>query len=417
MIPNQLQSDTPTFLRLARRSKAPERGNSASDGPFFCADDSEIVRHLAQDGNVGRVLRDNLVAFDVDHSRLADTLVSYLGSTFSIRSGGDGFGEHWYYDAPNWEGNQTEISTDQQNIGSLRSGNSYCLVPPSIHDETGDQYRLESDQSVTSVTVSELKSVLSEYQSQTANTGGSGGGGAASGVGGASAPVPEEYPNRDANWQTVRSWLAQNGLLDRLDQNGSADWSGDEFAVGKCLAEGGFSESVIYEVLSRFHPNAKWHRRDENYRKLTVQKVIESAVDDPHVEFSNSGDMGADASESRKTEESGSGRTLSGGDNTMNYDTKDTLVHYQADSPSEAEDGDRVVRVELTNMNGQGDNGDRVDQDFVSFEKGTLREDGEFGVSPQFSGDPQSSKSVGSADPEDLRLIAESLEKMADQIE
>ena len=98
----------------------------------------------------------------------------------------------------------------------------------------------------------------------------------------------------------------------------------------------------------------------------------------------------------------------------MEYNTIENLTVYNADSVEEAEDGDRVIRVELTNMSGTGDDGEPVDTDFVTITKGTLRENGDFGVAPEF---PGQSKSVGSADPDDLRLIASGLEEVADSIE
>jgi len=97
----------------------------------------------------------------------------------------------------------------------------------------------------------------------------------------------------------------------------------------------------------------------------------------------------------------------------MDYNTKENLTVFEADSAEEAEDGDRVIRVELTNMNGTGDDGEPVDTDFVTITKGTLRENGDFGVAPEF---PGQSKSVGSADPDDLRLIAEGLEEVAEKV-
>ena len=99
--------------------------------------------------------------------------------------------------------------------------------------------------------------------------------------------------------------------------------------------------------------------------------------------------------------------------NDFDYTSKESLTVYNADSPDKAEDGERVIRAEVTNMKGHDENGE-VDTDFVTISKGKLREDGDFGVSPEFNGD---SKSVGSANPEDLRLIAEGLQQMADQVE
>jgi hypothetical protein len=128
--------------------------------------------------------------------------------------------------------------------------------------------------------------------------------------------------------------------------------------------------------------------------------------------------MDDNTSERRKTEESGEGRTLRRGDNDMSsnnfdYTSKESLTVYNADSAEDAEDGDRVVRAEVTNMQGHDENGE-VDTDFVTISKGTLRDNGEFGVSPEY---PSDNKSVGSADPDDLRLIAEALEQIADQLD
>jgi hypothetical protein len=66
-------------------------------------------------------------------------------------------------------------------------------------------------------------------------------------------------------------------------------------------------------------------------------------------------------------------------------------------------------------MSGTDDEGERVDTDFVSINKGRAADNGEFGVSPEFN--QQGSKSIGAASAEDLRLIAEGIEKMADRIQ
>jgi len=421
MIPSQLESEEPTFLRIAERSKAPKRGNSAKTGPFYHASDSELISHLGSGGNIARVLRDDLVAFDVDTQRLDELLENELGSTFTVESGGTGFGFHRYYRCSEWDTNHIQFSDDGVNLGSLRTGNSYCLAPPSEHDETRDRYTVSNDRQIRSVSVGSLDSVVSELKSQHQPAAA-----AAAGVGSASQTdrggtdesIPSEYPNRDRPFSECKQILSQNDLLEKLNRTSSSDWSGTEFVLCKCLAEQGTSVDSIYNTLSRLHRSAKWHNGSSSlsvseYRSLTVQKAIEKACTDPYVEF-GTGDMEAsEASESRKTE-SGDGNRTTGGENDMNYNTKENLTVYNADSVEEAKDGDRVIRVELTNMTGTGDDGEPVDTDFVTITKGTLKENGDFGVAPEF---PGQSKSVGAASPEDLRLIAEGLEEMAEQVE
>jgi hypothetical protein len=69
------------------------------------------------------------------------------------------------------------------------------------------------------------------------------------------------------------------------------------------MAEGGFALDVIIQTMDRFRTDqAKWHRRDEEYRLRTVHKAIEAAVEDEYVDFSDTADMDAEASERRKTD-------------------------------------------------------------------------------------------------------------------
>ncbi|MFB6186167.1 MAG: hypothetical protein ABEI86_04775 [Halobacteriaceae archaeon] len=103
---------------------------------------------------------------------------------------------------------------------------------------------------------------------------------------------------------------------------------------------------------------------------INGQKASESVNLDQYL----NGDMAGGTAESRKTEASGKGRTIQGGEHQMDYNDKKTLTEYQADSPEEAEDGDRVVRVQLTNMSGRGDDGEPVDVDLVSVERNAQKE-------------------------------------------
>lgn len=422
LTPSQLEAEEPTFLKIAERSKAPVKGNSASDGPFYYSGDSELIRHLGSGGNIARVLRDELIAFDIDSPEFLELIDAELGDSFTVESGGHGFGKHRYYRCPEWSGHHSQFTVNKTDYGSLRTGNSYCLIPPSKHDKTGDEYTVVSETSVRSVSVTELGSVVEKVSANTTATGGGGGGvGPSSDTDreGLNADIPTEYPNEPAEWNRCKSVLNRNDLLNRLNHTTSSDWSGDEFVLCKCLAENGIAAESIIDTLKRLDHKAKWHNGSDRlsvseYRSLTVQKAIERACSDPYVEF-GTGDMEAsEASESRKTE-SGDGTTgTTGGESTMNYNTKENLTVYNADSVEEAEDGDRVIRVELTNMTGTGDDGEPVDTDFVTITKGTLRENGDFGVAPEF---PGQSKSVGAADPEDLELIAEGLQEIAEQIE
>lgn len=416
MIPPYLDDDEPVFVKIAKQSKAPKKGNSAKEGPFYRLLDDEIQNHIDSGGNVGRVLRDDFIAIDVDHRVLLDELAEWP-DTFVIESGGNDLGFHYYFRVPTWDKNQKELTDNGRNIGSIRSGNSYCLVPPSNHDETGNQYTVSNPRKVAEVSVSRLSDLIKKYgstvTSNTANTGGgtgTGSGGGGGGVGGANSPIPSEYPNREVDWSTARNWLSSNGFLSDLNKTTCSDWSGLEFKLAKCLAEGGFSETVISDVLDRLHHNAKWHRKGTNYQDLTVQKAIESAVSDPYVDFSDTGDMDGNTSESRKTEESGKGRTLQGGEMNMT-DFSDKEEVLAKESNDEGATAVKAVKIEGY------DPSDDSEFEFVSLRKGNLREretaDGDTALVVDI--DDTNGKSVGS--PADLDVVIEALQQLRDELD
>jgi hypothetical protein len=401
--PPYLDDGKPVFIKLASRSKAPQKGNSASEGPFYRSTDPELRDHIKNGGNVGRVLRDDMIAFDVDHQELLEELEDWP-ETLVIESGGDGVGYHVYYRCPGWNENQRELRSGSVNIGGIRSGNSYCLVPPSVHDETGNRYTVETDRNPAEVSSSRISQLLDEY-GKAANTGGGGGGG---GVGGSPVPsIPSEYPNRSADWERLAGWLSSNGLLSHLDKTASKDWSGVEFAVAKCLAEGGFSEDGISDALDRLTHKSKWHSRGSDYQKRTVRKAIVAACDDEFVDFSNTGDMGAEASESRKTE-SGDGSTgHQGGENMTEFTEKETVHVKEGDS-----DGDRAIQA----VRVEGRDGDD-EFEFVSVRKGQVRSveltDGSEGMMVDV--DETNGNSIGGT--ADLDLVIEALTELREELD
>jgi len=404
-VPDRLVG-TERFIKLEQESKAPKIG---PDGPFFKADSPELAEWIENGGNVGLNLGD-LVALDVDSHEFRQLANDQLPSTFSVRSGSGG--EHRYFRCE-WSGRR-QFSTDGSDMGSVRSGNWYLVVPPSIHPETGEEYHVLRDNPITPIPDIQLQDFLDDatdrYGTATANTGRGGGGGGGGCVGGSPNPeIPSEYPSRNVEWTTAKKWLKSNGLLDKLELS-TGDRSGREFLVAKCLAEAGCSEGTIADVLDRFPHNSKWHQRGTDYRNRTVKKAIVAACNDEFVNFSRTDDMTASAVESRKTEESGEGRTLQGGvlemvdDNISNHVTE--------------KNGSVVVRSGVVHVDPEASDNqwNYMGLLFGEFEE----EEEDLGKIVNWEYGKYNNKdykNLGNRDPEELRLAAKALEQLADNVE
>jgi hypothetical protein len=399
MIPDQLH-EYDRLIRLEPESKAPA---VSPEGPFYSATDRELQNWIEDGGNVGLNLGE-LVALDIDTNRFRQVVEDNLPNTFTVKTGSGG--EHRYYRSK-WSGKR-QFTDGKTDLGSVRSGNWYTVIPPSIHDETGNQYTVLHDRPIQPVPELQIQDFLTaiseESDSQHSGGGGGGGGGC---VGGSSIPeIPSEYPNQSAEWPRLRSWLSANGLLYCLSQTTNSDWSGVEFKLAKCLAEGGFSDESISEVLNRLSVNSKWHNRGQSYRHRTVRKAIVAACNDDYVDFSNTDDMEAEASESRKTEPGSEGTRHKGGENTMpEFTDKETAQVKEGSS-----DGDRVI--EAVRVEGK-DGNDSFE--FVSLRKGRVKAveltNGEEG---QIIDVDETGKSVGGT--ADLELVIEALQELHEEI-
>lgn len=276
VIPEPLQGYG--LIRVRRQSK----------GPVVSPEHVELLpairRWVADGGNYGvrATAGDDLVIIDVDDGELRTALREPLPRMFMVETGSGG--EHHYYRCSGWDRNH-QLGRDGTDYGSLRASNWYAVGPGSVHPN-GNRYRVVEDRPIATVSIPRLKELVERF-------GDSDGEGDTSAtpsprprVGGHTVPdVPASYPSRSAEWSTCRNWLRSNGLLGRLSSTAGDDQSGDEFLLAKCLAEGGFSEGTIRSAMDRRPSSAKWHRRGERYRRLTVRKAIRAAVADDHVSF------------------------------------------------------------------------------------------------------------------------------------
>lgn len=340
----------------------------------------------------------DLVICDSDSEEFSKLLEEFLPETFVVRSGGGG--KHYYFSCDRLEANRKWADPE----GSIRSNNWYVVGPGSVHP-SGSQYQVLENREIASVSIKTFERLIRKLDGESANT--AGGAAAAGCVGSSSLPsIPSEYPNQEVEWSTMKSWLSENGFLGSFDRTTNSDWSAFEFKIAKCLAEGGFSEESISEALDRLHHNSKWNRRGSDYQTRTVRKAIQSAVDDSYIDFSDTGDMDLDKSESRKTEESGEGRTLRGGENDMaDFNDKLSVPVLEA-----SEEGDSFKKITLVEGN---DNGDTFE--FLSLKKGQVQEASTTDGETVLVENVQDSVSLGS--PEYLEDLITGLEAMKEELE
>ena len=347
-------------------------------------------------------------------------LKTKLPPTFTVVSGGQGWGEHLYYRCSDAD-IQSKWSDPE---GSVRVKNWHCVGPGSKHSETGKMYEIKSDEPIAEVTIDDLRAAISELDTRSNRQPTRSGGGGDGGSSGDPPAAPRvgsssEYPSREVSVDTAYNWVAGNDLdnrFGRTDKSENGDESADDFVLCKCMAEAGIAAETIIETMNQHRTSgSKWHYRDRDYRLETVQNAINEAIKDSYVDFSDTADMGSGEPERRKTEEFGGSRTQQGGEQTMSqteYSQTETVTNTESDDP---EDGERVVRAMVTRASD-----DEESYEFAQILTGTIETDETFGASPDWQTDgsgQNKTRTIGSTDPEYLRLVAESLNDLADEID
>jgi hypothetical protein len=364
--------------------------------------------------------------FDVDSDGFRQILKTNLPPTFVVESGGAGVGEHWYYRCSEPVDNNRWSDPE----GSLRAKNYHAVGPGCTHAKTGDSYEIVENREFTTVGAAALEHLVQRLDREAA-----GGGGPA-----AAAPASRQNDGHrsqntkkaadldvEPSAQTLQALGFINSDKRRQDVAKVIDHEQPSrrvraWAAGFLHSACGLTQNQMERLLQA---QADW-ATDKQEIKRQVGNMLDQVVRNRRADESVNldrylglDDMDGDTSESRKTESGDTSAGLHGGDSKMSsndfdYTSKESVTVYKADSPNDADDGDRVIKAQVTNMNGRDEDGERVDTDFVTVTKGTLRDNGEFGVTPEY---PQDNKSVGSAEPEDLRLIAQALNEIADNIE
>jgi hypothetical protein len=370
--PRELQRFT-KVIRIKKGSKVPV---NSTKGPFYKFTDPTIQNWISENGNIGFVLEgsSDLVVIDSDSDELTSYIDLKFPPTLTIETGSGGY--HYYFRIEGWKTNHSFTKSGSE-VGSIRANNWQVLVPPSIHPN-GNPYTVFRKNLIKEISLNQMENLVDEFSNSKPVKGQHSGGGGGRPV--LAKSDTSGYPNREIPYSQIKNILKKKGTYWILNSSVAEDWSGREFLLAKSLAEEGISKETIGDVLDRLSHKSKWHNRGYDYKERTILKAIESALEDPYVDFNS----------------------------TMNYETKNRKVVYSGNK-KDLKEGDRAIQLEVIHMTGEDDDGENVDVEFVSMSKGQFVENDGFGIQPIFNGN---SKSLGSADKDDLELIEEGISEI-----
>lgn len=251
--PNRLLSEP--LIQIKPESKVPV-GTYESVLPTW-----KVVEGLADGYNVGICLDcSDLVVVDADTTEVAEWVVEELPETFTVETGGDGFGVHYYFECPEW-GPTKHL---QDGDSSVRSSGAMAVLPPSTHPETGREYRVTRDIPPAVIEVEELDRLVDDL---TVDRGGS-------------DDQVDRTPRRQSG----------GGGLDELDRLINHDGKRREFReilndpnaehrrrvylAGWLHSVAGLSASEIVRLIDRFN---QWSNYDRQITETQVKSVIESS--------------------------------------------------------------------------------------------------------------------------------------------
>jgi hypothetical protein len=408
VIPDQLLEYP--LIRVCRPN-CRSHNNCGNEGkrPVTAADDPDpnnrIKSWINRGGNYGVVpAPDNdLVVFDVDSTEMAEILSRKLPSTFRVESGGADFGEHWYYRCPR--------ASDQRNWDYPEGGVNvdYWMVvgPGSVHAETGNRYEILDDKEIAKISIDEYRAVydiLTEiHNSKTADVERGGGGE------GGGDPPPAALSTPDGldfiNSREHREKVAR--ILSKLD----APHRDRLWLAGWLWSAAGLRQREIVDLIDQ---ECEWVDFDRSITSKMVDSVIRSTDSDrgthpSEFEDTSTGDMDFLQSESRKMEESGKGRTLRGGESEMTEDNINNKV------TNENGDG-KFTRAAIVKVDNGDDSWEYAGVVFGSIDE----DDDELGTVVEFEQDQYGNrdyKNLGDRSPDELRMAAEALTDLADEIE
>ena len=375
----------------------------------------EIRNWIRSGGNYGVVAKQNndLVVLDSDSQLFTDLVRDELPETFTVRTGSGNY--HFYF--------RSEVNINQSfksgnsEFGSIRSDNWHTVGVGSVHPDTGEEYQTAIDTELNILSESDVQefinSLENRLESQSSREDGGGGGSAA-----VFTTKTAEDLEIEPTEQTLRTlgFINSDSKRTQIAKVFDSEHPERQIRVWACsflYSVVGLTQRQIEKLLRE---SAEW-AYDDNRIEIEIKSLVQNSINNSKADESvnlgryiDTGDMSSNELESRKTESSGiEGSRLKGGEKTMSTDWNKEVI---------SQNGSAVVQAGEEHIN--PDNPDMDSWDTISLLFGSVSEDENFGEYPEWDMNQYGSaatKQLGGKSPKELRLAAEALNKLADELE
>jgi hypothetical protein len=151
------------FCKIRRGTKKPFE----IDWPNKPYSWAEIQEHIANECNYGVLCGyEGLIIVDADTQELKEAVEKSLPKTFTVKTGGDSGGMHFYYICPEVEKKIVlQIAQEDKHYGEVQSWGAQCVGPGSIHVKTGRKYEImeSNNEQITAIDYETLLSVIKPF--------------------------------------------------------------------------------------------------------------------------------------------------------------------------------------------------------------------------------------------------------------
>lgn len=257
MIPKQLQEPAFRFVKIYANKKRPI-GLDWQTTQNYAYDNTELVEHIKQGGNVGVVCGyGGLLVVDVDNPKYLQQIQEANKDTFWVKSRRGGL--HVYYIIHNIQRGAT-YKKQGKKVGEMRFRGMQVLVPPSTINK--QQYTVWQDKPIKTISYSELCSRFKDFEFKSLK-----------GEESIGKLDTLDIPAHTLNFEEL---LTKDKELKKLYETTVPEGQRSEQEQKLCnkLVYYGFTPSEINTIMNKCNIG-RWQESGSDYRQRTLQTAIQ----------------------------------------------------------------------------------------------------------------------------------------------